>query len=501
VRRVVAVVVAAGLVAGVATVAGAAPVRIGSKSFTESVILGDIAAALVAAEGVVVEHRRQIGGTRILWEALLRGDIDVYPEYTGTLIQEVLAGEPIESLADLERALGRHGVAMTAPLGFDNTYAISVKRDLAERLGLVAISDLRAHPDLVLGFSSEFMDRGDGWPALRERYGLRHQRVTGLDHDLAYRGLVGGSIDVIDAYSTDGEIAQYDLVVLADDLRHFTSYQALLLYRQDLQAREAAAVRALERLEGAISADEMTRLNKAAKVDGVAEPVVAAAFVQRAFGEVTAVATVGRAERIARRTLEHLVLVVVALVLGFAVAFPAGILAARRPRLGQVVLGMTGVVQTIPSLALLAIMVPLLGIGTVPAIVALFLYSLLPMARNTATGLASIPAALRESAEVLGLDAGVRLWRIELPLAARTILAGVKTSAVITVGYATLGALIGAGGYGQPILTGIRLADMSLILEGAVPAAAMALVVQALFEVVEPLVVPRGLRLGDRGTV
>ncbi len=148
-----------------------------------------------------------------------------------------------------------------------------------------------------------------------------------------------------------------------------------------------------------------------------------------------------------------------------------------------------------PSLALLVFMIPLLGIGEAPAIVALFVYSLLPIVRNTHAGLRGIPASLREVATALGLGPGASLRAVELPLASPAILAGIKTSAVINVGTATLGALIGAGGYGQPILTGIRLDDLRLILEGAIPAALLALGVERIFDLVEKIVVPRGLRL------
>jgi osmoprotectant transport system permease protein len=160
-----------------------------------------------------------------------------------------------------------------------------------------------------------------------------------------------------------------------------------------------------------------------------------------------------------------------------------------------VLLPAAGVVQTIPSLALLAFLIPFLGIGAGPALVALFLYGLLPIVRNTYTGLTTIAPGLRESAEVLGLTPRARLVRIELPMAAPSILAGVQTSAVINVGTATLAALIGAGGLGEPILSGIQLRDTTLILEGAIPAALLALAVQAGFDLLERALVPRGLRL------
>jgi osmoprotectant transport system permease protein len=186
------------------------------------------------------------------------------------------------------------------------------------------------------------------------------------------------------------------------------------------------------------------------------------------------------------------------------VAVPLGILAVKMPRAAQGILAAVGVIQTIPALALLVLLMTALqplrrfGIETVgapPAIVALFMYSLLPIVRNTYTGLQGIPGPVAESAAALGLPFAARLRLIELPLALPTILAGIKTAVVINVGFATLGALIGAGGYGQPILTGIRLDDTGLILQGAIPAALLALAMQALFELIERVLVPKGLRL------
>src|SRR5690606_31746946 len=200
-------------------------------------------------------------------------------------------------------------------------------------------------------------------------------------------------------------------------------------------------------------------------------------------------------------TLQHLALVGVSLSLAILLAVPLGVLAARHRRSGQGVLGLVGILQTVPSLALFVFMIPLFGIGALPAIAALFLYSLLPILRNPHAGLVGIEPSLRESAAALGLPPGVRLWRVELPLALRSILAGVKIAAVVNVGTATLGALIGAGGYGQPILTGIRLDDIGLIMQGAVPAAMLALAIQGAFELVERLMTPRGLRGADRKSV
>jgi len=471
------------------------PVRVGSKKFTESVILGDMAAQLMRGSGVRVEHRREVGGTQVLWQALKRGDIDVYPEYTGTLRQEIFAGRSLPDDEALRQALAAEGVVMGTSLGFNDTYAVGMKEAEAERLGIRKISDLRQHPELRLGFSNEFMARADGWPGLRTRYSLPQTEVRGLDHDLAYRGMESGALQVTDLYSTDAEIAYYHLRVLEDDLHHFPPYDAVFIHRADLAERAPEALAALGRLEGRVSESAMVALNAEAKLERVPERQVAAGFLSREMGLTVKVRGGGVLAGLWSHTREHLFLVGVSLLAAILVAVPLGVLAARRPRLGRGVLGLASVIQTVPSLALLVFMIPLLGIGSRPAIVALFLYSLLPIIRNTAAGLSGIPPEVRESAVALGLPPGARLWRVELPMAAPSILAGIQTSAVINVGTATLGALIGAGGYGQPILTGIRLDDTSLILQGAVPAAVLALLVSGLFGLVERLVVPKGLRL------
>ncbi len=480
-------------VCGSTLFAQGATVRVGSKTFTESVILGEILTQLVRHEGVEVEHRRALGGTRILWNALVRGEIDLYPEYTGTIGEEILGGRV--PMSGLDSALAAFGVGVSRPLGFNNTYAIGVRAPVADSLGLRTISGLQRHPDLVVGFTNEFMDRADGWPSLRRTYELRPARVFGLDHDVAYRAIASGDIHVTDLYSTDAEIGYYGLRVLEDDRRLFPDYHAVVLYRLALRKTAPAVRHAVEQLEGNIDERTMIRMNAQVKLDRMTEEQVASEYIESGLGLKTKVESGTFRTRLLHNTLAHLWLVLVALSGAIVIAVPLGVWAFRHPNAGAVILSAVGIVQTVPSLALLVFMIPLLGIGFAPAVAALFLYSLLPIVRNTHAGLSDIPPPLRESAEALGLSAGARLRKIELPMASRMILAGIKTSAVITVGTATLGALIGAGGYGQPILTGIRLDSVPLILEGAVPAALLAIGAQYLFEWSERWIVPKGLRL------
>jgi len=470
-------------------------VVIGSKKFTESVILGEMISHLVRHAGALAIHRRELGGTQILWNALRKGDIHVYPEYTGTIIEEILSQKGGVSRDTLIPTLEKLGILISRPIGFNNTYIIGMKAGRAASLNISKISDLALYPELRFGFSNEFMDRQDGWPSLKAHYNLVSKNVRGLDHDLAYRGLEGGIIDIIDLYSTDAEIQYYNIRRLEDDLNHFRKYEAVILYRKDLKTRAPIIVNSILQLEGRINETQMIRLNAGSKLNKIPESQVAADFLAESLSIKIKPDSETPLSRLLKRSKEHLLLVFFSLFSAILVSLPLGIIAARFPRIGQIILGVTGLIQTIPSLALLVFMIPLLGIGGPPALMALFLYSLLPIVRNTYTGLQNIPAPLLESAKALGLPDRAILFRIELPLAASTILAGIKTSAVINVGTATLGALIGAGGYGQPILTGIRLDDTGLILQGAIPAAALAILVQLAFTLMDRFLIPKGLRL------
>jgi osmoprotectant transport system permease protein len=472
--------------------ATAQPVIIGSKRFTESYVLGEIAKRTLTDAGIPAEHRQGMGGTIILWEALRGGQINAYPEYTGTIATEILKSDRPLSLDQIRESLAKFGIEMTNPLGFNNTYAFVMRRSEAQRLGIRSISDLRKYPELKLGLTHEFLDRQDGWQPLRERYALPQQNVIGIDHALGYSALANGSIEVKDAYSTDAKIEQNDLVVLEDDLHFFPKYEAVFLFRSSTRPD---AIAALRRLEGKLDETRMIRLN--AEAERTKNYTRAADLYFQGSARSSNALNDSFSRKLARWTLRHLQLAGFSLLLSIIVGIPLGIVASRGGAVGHVILGFAGVVQTIPSLALLALLVPLpfFGISVRTAIAALFLYGLLPIVRNTATGLQDIPRALRESAVALGLSPSARLWEVYLPMASRSILSGVKTSAVINIGTATLAALIGAGGLGEPIISGLSLNDHVTILEGAIPAAVLALLVQWCFDLLDRVLIPKGLRL------
>lgn len=415
------------------------------------------------------------------------------------------------------------GLGVGVPLGFTNGYALAMTQEAARQFGVQRVGDLAAHPDLVFGLSHEFLGRADGWPGLAAAYGLP-QRPIGIDHGLAYSALQSGRIAVTDIYTTDAKIAELGLRVLDDDRAYFPRYDAVLLYRLDLPQRAPRAWQAIQALAGRIDQRRMIEMNGQAELQGLAFADIAAGFLasESADQAMTPVAhsasgassTPASSRQAASRaapdarlpapprrttfldrlfgddlwrlTKEHLLLVGVAVGVAMLIGIPLGAAAAARPRLEQPVMAATGLLQTVPSLALLAMLIPLLGrIGTVPALVALALYALLPIVRNTTTGLAGVPAGLKQAGTALGLGPWQRWLSVDLPLAAPVMLAGIKTAAVITVGTATIAAFIGAGGYGQRISTGLALNDHDALLAGAIPAAAMALLMQAVFELAE----------------
>jgi len=467
----------------IATTTNAEPLRVGSKRFTESYILGEI---IVRTAGSAV-HRPGLGNTGIVFAALKAGAIDLYPEYTGTIAKEILKLDGNPGIEALNRALAPLGFGVAVPLGFNNGYALAMRAARAQELGIRVLSDLVRHPELKFGLSQEFIGRADGWPGLKSAYGLARATPSGLDHGLAYEAIAAGKIDVMDIYTTDAKIGRFGLRVLEDDRGYFPRYDAVLLYRLDVPQRFPAAWAKLQKLERRIDEPTMIRLNAAAELQG------------RSFAEAAAMLdseshATGRrsffgalfAPDFWRLTGEHLVLVFVSLAAGIAAGIPLGILCHKAKAMSQIILGAVGVIQTIPSLALFAFLIALLGvIGTVPALVALFLYALLPIVRSTHAGLEAVGTGMRQAALALGLSRRDRLARIEIPLALPSILSGIKTSAVINVGTATIAAFVGAGGYGERIVAGLALNDNATLLAGAIPAAVLALLVQLAFELGE----------------
>lgn len=462
---------------------------VGSKNFNESYVLAELMSQALEAEGFDVTRTFGLGGTLICYDALVAGEIDVYPEYTGTISQAILEMPGKPSLAALRESVSKDGLLLLEPFGFNNTYAMVVPEALADERNLRSIADL-ANADLNIVVSHEFLERGDGWPGLARAYGL-DDKPGGIEHGLAYQAIADGRIDVTDAYSTDGELMRYQLRVLADDQGYFPTYLALPFARAGLPD---AAIAALAPYAASITDEKMAEMNSAVVFGGASFAEVAGEFREE-LGLARVQPVSSPASDLASNVTRHLQLTGTALGLAIIVGLALSLLVYRRTWLARTVLYVTGLLQTVPSIALLALMIPLFGIGFLPAVVALFLYSLLPIVRNTVTALTTLDPTLLEVSRALGMTAKQRLWRVYLPLSLPSILAGIRTSAVISIGTATLAAFIGAGGLGVPIVTGLSLNDVDLILAGAIPAALLAIATELFFEAVERWLLPRHLRL------
>ena len=533
---------------------GAETVVVGSKNFEESRLLGEMFAQLIEARTWLrVERRLGLAGTQICFEALKSGAVDVYPEYTGTGLVSILgesagAGGASATLRRVRAEfLARWDLWWIAPLGFENAYEIAVPTELARRERLATLSDLaRAAPRLRAAFGHEFLQRDDGLPGLARTYGIRFRSVQSMQETLKYQATRAGGVDVLDVYTTDARLLLYHLTVLRDDRGFFPPYEAAPLVRGATLAAHPELGAVLGLLAGALDEDTMRRLNlrlqegKESEVT-VARDALAALGLVAAPGAATGRASPGGASgasrtgapnpanpanpdiagsgqpasrraagfaailwrdraALARRVLTHLELCGVALLLGALLAIPLGLYLERHRRGAEPVIGVLGLIQTVPSLALLAFMIPFLGVGALPAVAALWLYSLFPMVRNTYTGVRDADPRAVEAATALGMTPGQVLREVRLPLAAPVLMAGVRTAAVITVGTATLAAFIGAGGLGEPIVTGLQLANTGMILSGAIPAAALALLVDIGLAAVERALRPAGLEVsGARG--
>jgi osmoprotectant transport system permease protein len=464
-------------------------IQIGAKHFNEGYILGEILAQLLENEGLKVERKFNLGGTAVSFEALRTGAIDLYPEYTGTIAAQILK-DPTLSFGQIQDKLEtRYRLAISEPYGFDNTYALLVRPDMSRQLGLYTLSDLKAHPRLRTGLSYEFLRREDGWENLSQAYGFS-QQASGLEHGLAYQALLENKIDLTDAYSTDGEIVRYGLTLLKDDKHFFPSYQAVTFYRKDLPDK---VLRLLSRLH--ITQTEMQSLNAQALEGKHSHAFIARQFLlSKQLMDAKTPSSKALWMTLGEKTLTHLGLTFLSLLGALLAGLPLGILLYRYPAISRPLLYLSGVLQTIPSIALLALMIPLLGIGVLPAVTALFLYALLPILRNTFTGLYAVEPQHKQVALGMGMTRWQQLRYVELPLAMPAILTGIRTAAVINVGTATLAAFIGAGGLGEFIVTGLALNNTDLILQGAIPAALLAIAVELLFEGLERWLIPAHLR-------
>jgi osmoprotectant transport system permease protein len=468
-------------------------VSVGSKTFTESYVLAEIISQIIEDAGeATVDRKFGLGATGISYEAMKSGDVDIYAEYTGTIAQTILKRPDILEHSDLKNVLeSEHSILLSDSIGFNNAYVFAMTKAKREELKLDKISDLAYHTDLKTVFTLEFMRRADGLRSLESHYGFRFSHPVGMEHSLAFEAVNRGEADLMEVYSTDAKIKRYDLHLLKDDKSFFPEYLSVLMSALDFPQRFPKSWSAIQtRLIGKISNEKMIELNSLVENDGESFAQVAAIFLGKKRVHDNGVAL----NRILNLTKEHLKLVFVSLFFSILIGVPLGVIATKAQWLGHISLFGSGLLQTIPSLALLCFLIPVFGIGATPAYVALFLYGLLPIVRSTYTGISQISKELEESSDLIGLTGFEKLRLIHLPLASVNIMAGIKMSVIINIGTATLAAFIGAGGLGSLIVTGLALNNNSIILAGAIPAALLAAATHLLFMGVDWFVIPRGLK-------
>lgn len=471
------------------------PIHIGSKKFNESIILGDILKNFVVKKhpGISVQHKEQLGSTRILWNSLINKQIDVYPEYTGTLEQDLIPAE-YKTKEQKSRYLEELNIGIGYSIGFNNTYALGITKDFAKKNNLKTISDLKKISTIKYAFSEEFLNRADGWPGLRNHYDLSAHELKSIDHDIAYRALLNGDVQVIDLYTTDAEIKQYDLVILEDNLNYFSKYEAIYLYNKDHKLLEQI----FKEMNFKISEKDMSSMNYKVKFLHKTEDEVARTYLDITESVENSHTFIGD---MLTYSYQHLWIVGLALLLGVPLGIFLGTASHYFHPLKIPIVYTVSIFQTVPSIAFLVLLIGPLSyfgfnsIGNTPAIITLFLYSLMPVTTTTLNALDSIPKNFSDISDILNIKPVKRLFHIQYPLAAQEILNSIKNTVIATIGSATLGALVGAGGLGQPILSGIRLDSYKLILMGIVPAIIFIILTHLIFKILQHFFISRGLKL------
>ncbi|MAF77885.1 MAG: hypothetical protein CME60_06955 [Halobacteriovoraceae bacterium] len=497
------------------------PIKVGSKIFTEGQILGEMM-TLVLNEKLDHPATAQLnfGGTKVVFDALLGGDIDIYPEYTGTgyvfiLKKENLIRDPERIYKEVALAYKeRYQILWSPPMGFNNSYALVVRKDDPRFSGISKLSQL---PKDLRPFRyaspHEFMERTDGFRSFKDFYQFQFDpsQIMGMDAGLMYSALKEKQVDMIMAYATDGRIEAYHLKTIKDDLHFFPPYWAAWNFKEKTLKKYPILKEATELFHNLISEEEMIQMNAAVDEYKRSPKEVARNFLIKKgilTGKVNTKSSHskrGVLEFLYQKRFylykimkEHIQLSSLSLFLAILISLPLGILLTRYQKISGPVFAVINTLQTIPSLALLGLLIPLTGIGFVPAITALFLYCLLPLIRNTYTGIQGVDSKYIEASKGMGLTSFQILKTVEIPLALPVILAGVRTSSVIVIGTATLAALVGAGGLGEPIFRGVATINSSLILLGAIPSALLAILVDKALSLAERKLISKGLQLQEK---
>lgn len=474
-------------------------------------------AQLLEADGQEVVRKMNLGGTKVAFDALNHGGIHVYSDYTGTgyvMILKMNGERNPQKVHDIvsREFLSRFDIQWSESLGFNNTYALTIRKADSSFKNFKTISDVSGKvSSYKIAAPYEFMERKDGFKGLSNEYNLNFakDKLTSMNAGLMYAAIKDKQVDFIVSYSTDGRIKAFNLRILKDDKNYFPPYNAAYLAKKDSFKKFPLLQKNIEKLEGLINEEEMIEMND--QVDrlkqepkdvaknyliskGLLKGEVIHQEVETSFIQFM----ISRRADLFKLIWEHLLLSFVAIFAALLISLPTGVLLTKKEKLAKVVFPIVNTIQTIPSLALLGFLIPIMGIGFAPAVLALFLYSLLPLVRNTYEGIKGVDRNFVEASKGIGLTNTQILLKVEIPLALPIILAGLRTATVIVIGTATLAALIGAGGLGDPIFRGVSTVNSNLILLGAVPAALLAIIADKLIGWSETHLVSKGIRLKNK---
>jgi len=447
-------------------------ITIGAKKFTEANVMAYVLAHTLKSidSSLDIKVLENLGGTGIVTTATENQEIDLYVDYTGTLKEtfkttdETLPGE-----------LLKHNLKFGFELGFNNSYGMAVKHHST----LSKMSDIKNHHRL--GISHEFLKRKDGFSGLASHYGFNIKPLV-IEYSLLQHSLKSDKLDIIEIFTTDAKIIKYNLKVLKDDQHFYKRYDALVVFNKTFYEQNKQLVSDLSsKLFLKISDKQIQKLNHLVDIEGLNYEESA-----RSFTKSNTHIKSSYESTIWPHFYEHLEYLFLTIIICIFIGVPLGVTTAKSQLFERVILSLISITQTIPSLALLVFLIPLFGLGKTTTLIALCLYGLLPIVKSTHMGIKKIPKELSEYSKLIGMSFFQRIFKIEIPLALIDIVSGVKLTAIYTIGVTVIAAFVGAGGLGTLIVTGLSLNNTDIILQGALPSAGLAIIVEIIFQKVIP---------------
>ncbi|RLA63412.1 MAG: hypothetical protein DRQ88_04645 [Epsilonproteobacteria bacterium] len=460
--------------------AKATPVlTVGSKLETENKILAEIIAQALETTGEVqIERKFSLGSSGVIYNTLKKGDIDIYPEYSKRIGEVVISSQWQRHLYQINKALAGEGILMAGLLGFNNSYSLVVKKDNVKFKNIENISDLKGFTSYQRAFSYDFLRAQDGFSSVFKAYGID----TGIKHrsfkmkkDRLIGALNSGEVDLIQVGSTSPDIVRHNLKVIKDDKKHMSRNFGIILVKGSFAKRFPASWKLLnDVILKKITNDDMAKMNAQVELEGKTYSTVAMSFLKKAGLDTR----FSLWKQISPKFFTHLQLVIIPLLFSTLFGLFLVVMATKNKVFEKLVSSINRFYKPIPFLIILCVLIPFLGTGKVPVYMALFIFGIFPI--------------VKWSKSTNEEDANLSWWGT--PMASHNIWAGIKNTAFINVGIATLAAYIGAGGLGDLIISGLSGKDKNLILMGVIPAIILAAFIHLIVELSDKYTTPKSLR-------